>query len=319
VSQRDDLLTQLRETRPMAPAELREHVRGIAGEAAPARRRGLTWRRALIVAVPVAAAVAGVAVLFPGGKSHPVSEPAPKPFHGAAIERTAGAASVQSQVPVPAPNRVQRITTSLELRLPSTPAVSDASKRAVAITRSLGGYAKALNVDAEGRTGYASLVLRIPKHNLRRAVARLSALGTIIGENVRIQDLQAQVDAMSQKIARLETLLSYWQHQPASTGAANHVATLTGEIARLRRAHANTIHAASYATVALQMTTRPAPVPVHKGHGPLHDLGLAFRWVGIGAVYVLALSAPFVLLGVLVWLVVRAFRRHRENELLSST
>jgi hypothetical protein len=60
-------------------------------------------------------------------------------------------------------------------------------------------------------------------------------------------------------------------------------------------------------------------VPVHKGHGPLHDLGAAFRWMGIGAVYALALAAPFVLLGLLVWLVARAVRRHRENELLSST
>ena len=67
------------------------------------------------------------------------------------------------------------------------------------------------------------------------------------------------------------------------------------------------------------MTTKPAPAPVHKGDGPLHNLGVAFRWIGIVAVYVVALAAPFVLLGLLVWLVVRAVRRHRENELLSST
>ncbi len=67
------------------------------------------------------------------------------------------------------------------------------------------------------------------------------------------------------------------------------------------------------------MTTRPAPAPVHKGHGPLHNLGVAFRWIGIVAVYVVALAAPFVLLGVLVWLVVRAVRRRRENDLLGST
>jgi len=53
VSQRDDILTQLREAQQMAPSELREHVRQIAAGAAPARRR-LSWRRALLVAVPVA-------------------------------------------------------------------------------------------------------------------------------------------------------------------------------------------------------------------------------------------------------------------------
>jgi hypothetical protein len=67
------------------------------------------------------------------------------------------------------------------------------------------------------------------------------------------------------------------------------------------------------------MTTKPAPAPVHKHSAPLRNLGVWFRWIGIGAVYFLALAAPFVLIGLLVWLVLRAVRRHRENELLSST
>jgi hypothetical protein len=328
VSQRDDLLTQLRESRPMAPAELSEHVRRLAEETAVAPRRRMTWRRALVVAVPVAAAVAGAAILFPVGKSHPVAVPperlayqspatkSAQAFNGAAAS---AAPADHAALPAPAPNRVQRITTTLELRLPNTQAVSDATKQAVAITRGLGGYPKSLNVDAQGRTGYASLVLRIPKKNVQRAVSRLSDLGTIVGENVQIQDLQAQVDATARKIARLEARLSYWQSQPTSTEVEQHVAALTAQIAKLRRGRAGTIHAASYATVSVQMTTKPAPAPVHKGHGPLHNLGVAFRWVGIGAVYFLALAAPFVLVGVLVWLVLRAVRRHRENELLSST
>jgi hypothetical protein len=327
MSQRDDLTTQLRESRPMAPAELREHIRRIAEETATPPRQRIRWRRALLVAVPVAAAVTGAAVLFPGGTSRPVAVPpelagrppavrSAKAFNGSAAS---AAPADQAALPAPAPNRVQRITTTLELRLPNTQAVSDATKQAVAITRALGGYPKSLNVDAQGRTGYASLVLRIPKQSVQRAVSRLSDLGTIVGENVQIQDIQAQVDATARKIARLETRLSYWQSQPASTEAEQHVAALTAQIAKLRRGRASTIHAASYATVSVQMTTKPAPAPVRKGHGPLHDLGVAFRWLGIGAVYFFALAAPFALLGILVWLVLRAVRRHRENELLSST
>jgi hypothetical protein len=225
----------------------------------------------------------------------------------------------QAALPAPSASRVQRITTSLELRLPNTQAVSDATKQAVAITRALGGYPKSLNVEAEGRTGYASLVLRIPKQNVQRAVSRLSGLGTIVGENVQIQDITAQVGATTKKIERLEARLAYWQSQPTSTEAEQHVAALTTQIAKLRRGRANTIHAASYATVSVQMTTRPAPVPVQKGYGPLHNLGVAFRWLWIGAVYALALAAPFILVGLIVWLIARAIRRHRENELLSST
>jgi hypothetical protein len=67
------------------------------------------------------------------------------------------------------------------------------------------------------------------------------------------------------------------------------------------------------------MTTKPAPAPVHKGHGPLHNLGVAFRWLGIVSLYVVALAAPFALLAVLIWLVTRAVRRRREDDLLSST
>jgi hypothetical protein len=149
-------------------------------------------------------------------------------------------------------------------------------------------------------------------------VSRLSALGTIVGENVQIEDIQAQVDATARKIARLEARLSYWQGQPTSTEAEQHVAALSAQIAKLRRGRANTIKTASFATVSVQMSTRQAPAPVHQGHGPLHNLGVWFRWLGIGAVYALALAAPFVLLGLLVWLSVRAVKRHRENDLLSS-
>src|SRR5262249_53690020 len=151
-----DLLTELREARPLAPAELREHVRRIAEAAAPERRSRLTWRRALVVAVPVAAAVVGAALLVPGGKrtaQPPASyELSPPVVHKAAgadnslqklAPSSAAAPSNQTALPAPAPNRVQRITTSLQLRLPNTQAVSDATKQAVAITRSLGGYPKA--------------------------------------------------------------------------------------------------------------------------------------------------------------------------------
>src|SRR5262249_54066874 len=163
--------------------------RRIAEETTAAPRHRIRWRRILVVAVPVAAAVAGAAILFPGAKSKPVAAPPevtyrpPATRSAHAFNGVASSAAATAQSAPPAPNRGQRITTSLELRLPNTQAVSDATKQAVAITRALGGYPKALNVDAQGRTGYASLVLRIPKQNVQRAVSRLSDLGTIVGEN----------------------------------------------------------------------------------------------------------------------------------------
>ncbi len=310
-----DLLSQLREARPLAPAELREHIRRIAAEAAPAPRRRLTWRRALVIAVPVAAVVAGAAIVLQGGGSRRTSPAPPVPAQKA--YSAAGVARTDTTIPAPSPNRVQRISMSLQLRVRNTQAVSDATKEAVSIARSLGGYPASLNVDAAGRTGYAHIVLRLPKEHVQQAVSRLSALGTIVGENVSIQDLQVQVDTTARKIKRLEQRLAYWQSQPQTEEAQKQVASFTAAIAKLKRGQAATIRAASLAKLSLELTTRPAPAPAHQGHGPLHGLGVAFRWLGIGAVYALALAAPVLILVALFWLGARAVRRHRESELLS--
>ena len=287
-----DLLSQLREARPLAPAELREHVRRIAAEAAPAPRRRLTWRRALVIAVPVAAVVAGAAIVLQGGGSRRTIAGTP-PFPPRRPTQPPASPAPTTTIPAPSPNRVQRISMSLQLRVRNTQAVSDATKEAVSIARSLGGYPASLNVDAAGRTGYAHIVLRLPKEHVQQAVSRLSALGTIVGENVSIQDLQVQVDATARKIERLEQRLAYWQSQPQTEEAQKQVASFTAAIAKLAAAaRPRTIRAASLAKLRLELTTRPAPAPVHQGHGPLHGLGVAFRWLGIGAVYALALAAP---------------------------
>ena len=50
----------------------------------------------------------------------------------------------------------------------------------------------------------------------------------------------------------------------------------------------------------------------------LHDLVIALEWLGIGALYVVVLGAPVLLLAWVAWLVVRLVRRRREEALLSS-
>ncbi len=326
-----DLLTRLREARPIAPAELREHVRLIAsraGEAAPSPpRRRIDWRRVFVVAVPVAAAAVAAVVLLPGGGSRnatipetlpPIAKSA-TPGAVAAGTGTAQAAAPAERAALPAPNpqRPQLYTASLQLRVPDTQAVSDDTKQAVTIARSLGGYPSALNVDASGKTGYATIVLRIPKANVQSAVTRLSALGTIVGESVSIKDLGAQVDSTTRKIARLKHSLATWQALPPSAEAQKHIDALTAQIAKLRLGKAATLRTASYATVDLQLTTRPAPVVRQAGHGPLHGLAVAFRWAWIGGAYLLALGTPVAVLAGLGWLLARSIRRRREESLLS--
>ncbi len=86
---------------------------------------------------------------------------------------------------------------------------------------------------------------------------------------------------------------------------------------RLQRAEASTVRSAHYATVQLHLETKPTAVPTKHGHGPLHGLGVAFHWIGIGAVYALALGTPLAAIALLSWLAARTIRRRRVDALLS--
>lgn len=317
MSQRD-LARTLRDARPVAPPELRDRVRLVAAHAAPPRRQLVTWRNALVVAAVVAAAVvAGVLATRP---AHHVGQ---QSVTGEAVQRAAvpGVASARAHTSLatlqPNTKRIQRYSTSLELRVRDAATLSDASKRAVAIAHALGGYEQRVDVNAARTAGYASIVLRIPKVHVQEAVRRLTALGTIMSENVQVQDLQGQVNATDRLIARLQKQLAALRLQPQDAQTEQRVAALTNRIAALQRGRAATVRSAHYATVDLQLTTQQPPAPVHHGHGPLHGLGVAFRWIGIGAVYALAIGGTFAAIVLLVWTAARAVRRRREDALLS--
>jgi hypothetical protein len=151
---------------------------------------------------------------------------------------------------------------------------------------------------------------------VQEAVIRLSALGTITGEQVDLQDLQAGINATGREIARLQRRLAVLRAQPQTPATQRKIAALTARIASLQRGTADTRRSAHYATVSLHLAT-PATAKHTAHHGPLHGLAVAARWIGIGAVYALALGLPALLLVALGWLAVRTIRRRRENELLS--
>src|SRR5262245_2767105 len=84
-----ELMAELRANRPVAPTELRHHIRQLAASVPEGRRR-FTWRRALVVAIAVAglAAVAGVL----GTKGYLGPARAPILQRGDGPERVSGAA-----------------------------------------------------------------------------------------------------------------------------------------------------------------------------------------------------------------------------------
>lgn len=324
MSQRD-LAAELRAARPTAPGYVREQVWLIAASATPPQRRfTFTWRRALVVALPVAAAVAAAVII-----SRPsTTERGARPLlqtDTAQVEHAAAPSAQQKSVagaattaPTPSSTRAQRYGAYLSLRIPTGKGVSDGVKRALSITSSLGGYPVSVHASTATSAASADLTLKIPRDHVAQAISRLSSLGTIVGEQVDVQDAQAGLNATDRVIARLQRQLAALRAQDPQTDAVKlKIAELTARIQRLQRQQAATLRATHYATVQLHLATKPAAAPTQHGHGPLHGLGVAFRWIGIGAVYALALGGPLVVLLVLVWLAARSIRRRREDALLN--
>ena len=317
MSQRD-LAAELRAARVVAPNHVREQVRLIAAAATPPTRR-FTWRRALVIAVPAAAAIAAAVIVTRPSHEH---RAVPLVLHGALAPtiraQKSNAGAVPAAVPAPSPSRAQRYGAFLSLRIPTATGVSDGVKRALGVASSLGGYAVSVHASTAGSAASADLTLKVPRTHVAQAISRLSALGTIVGEQVDVQDAQAGLNATTLRIARLQRQLADLRAQTVQTDAVKQqIAALTARIEALQRQQAATIRATRYATVSLHLATKPAATPKHHGHGPLHGLGVAFRWIGIGAVYALALGGPLVLLIGLIWLAARTIRRRREDALLN--
>ncbi len=325
MSQRD-LVAELRGARISAPAHVREHVRQIvAGAPAPPRR--FTWRRTLVLAVPAVAAVAAAVLITRPSSDQTATPPAPVELqaaqdHGAAAKSFNGARTAtvtgtpDALAPAPAAGRVSRYGAFLSLRVDTVDGVSNGVKRALQVATSLGGFSTSVHASSEGKAASADLTLRIPRAHVQEAITRLSALGTITGEQVDVQDLTTQLNAGDRTIARLQKQLAALRAEPESDRTRAAIAAVTAHIVRLQRQQAATERAAHYATVQMHLETPPVAAP-SQHNGPLHGLGVAFHWIWIGAVYVLALGAPLVVLVGLAWFVTRLVRRRRVDALLS--
>ncbi len=90
--------------------------------------------------------------------------------------------------------RATDVSLWMEVRLPDADELSAAAAEAMGITRELGGWVAASDIDTEGNEGRAELALRVPVGPVEDAVVRLGALGTVTGERVATVDLQTGID-----------------------------------------------------------------------------------------------------------------------------
>ncbi len=343
----NEIVDELRGSRPHASEALRLQVLALASAppaAASSPRDRLRDRRRLLLAFPAAAGLAVAAAVAVG-----VTRPAPAPVgsealvSGTTAERSAGtappaaattfagpaqdAAAVQAKAPGPTAGRAQRFSATLTLGVDDTDALSTATQQALAIARDLGGYVVSVQY-ATGDSGAASLTLRVPSGQAATAVTRLSGLGTILAQNVQIDDLQESLDALDRQVTRLRA-------QVAALTAAIDRAETPAERARLlerrvqartqlqalRGDRASTAAVARSATIQLELRTDESsavPTAGSRLDRALDKALAVLAWEAVVALAILVAAAPLALVAAGVWLTRRTRRRREEEHLLAA-
>lgn len=351
-----EIVDELRVTRPQAREALRFRVQTIASTPpaaqTPSLLERLRGRRRLVLVVPAAAALAMVSAIAIGvSRPEEVREGASvdnreQPFDTVAPVTGSAAGDAQSEAnrsalktqpgspgaPAVGPNvdRPQRYSAELQLEVPDADGLSEATQQALTIVRSLGGYAVSTSFGATGETGAASLVVRVPTAKVQDALVRLSALGTIVGQQVQIDDLGDQVTSLGEReatlrerIARLTARLDTQLLDPElrATLVARR-ASAQRELADVRAQAAAVNREASLATISLGLRTEAAAavpaVPSRFDHALDRTIDI-LAWEGIALLYVAVVAGPFLLLGAATWVARRTQRRREDDRLLSTS
>jgi len=348
-----DVTGELRLAKPRAPEQLRERVMALSERPVREPRFSFslpsrsTVRRVALVAAPamVAVALGGAAIhgiANSGAPQQSVSAEAGPvntvpAFDAATPKRSInGAKTLSRGAPVtpalpPSTNRLQHYQASLTVRVDGLDGLSASTRKAMRITRSLGGYIVGAHL-TKAKEGYSSLTVRVPVDHVQRAIARFSQLGTISAQDIQITDLQAQFNRLVKRIGALRVAIGKVDDRLADASISNEErvkleqqrARLTTSLESLKTRKARTSKRAALATVSLDLTTQEAAAVVKPHHrGPLgralHDAGNILQKEASWALYALIVLGPIVLLGLLAYLLIRGSRRLADRRLLESS
>lgn len=349
-----EIVDELRATRPQASDALRLQVQALAARppaATPSLFHRLRGRRRILVGLPAAAALAMVSAIAIGvsqpgsvqeagsrsGDDQTFGTVPPQAAVGQPTESAAdgnrealeAATTPGSPAVSPALGRPQRYSAELQLEVRDADSLSDATQDALSIVRSLGGYAVSTSFGTSEQTGAAALVVRVPTAKVQDALVRLSGLGTIVGQQVQIDDLGDHVSTLEQRettlreqIARLTARLQDDElaAEPRATLVARR-ASAHRELADVRAQAAAVDREATLATISLSLRTEDAaaiPATPSRFDRAVDRTVDILAWEAIAVLYVAVVAGPFVLLALGAW-VARRTQRRREDERLLST
>jgi hypothetical protein len=341
-----DLIRELEEARPAAPLALRARVREIAAqEVSPARRPKLRFRlparRFTLVALPAAAAIAlstaGVlglarsdtevgALRDRADTSKEFGEAAPAPGN----EQLSSLPLSGTQDPAIGPdaNRVQRVSATLTVEVADSNEVSSAAQEALDLTSRLGGHVVSASVTT-GEAGSAALTVRVPVAKVQEAVVGLSALGTIVSQQVTIDDLQETIDALERRqrslrsqIARVVARLESGSLDAETRAVLEaRLKNLRAELRGHRRSESATRAQGRMATLQLSVVTpesQGAVAPTSRLDRTLDEAVNVLVWEGVIVLAIAIVAAPFALVAFAAWLGRRLYRRREEDRLLAT-
>ena len=344
-----EMVDELRTGRPRASEPLRVQVLTVASQPAPTTTPLFTRLRVRRYAllVPAAAGLAVASAIAIGvTRPEPALREAASPSGTIEQDSTAGArtagpttskpysgaqdaAALAGKVaPGPVAGRAQRYVASLTFAVDDTDALSAATQRALSIAHDLGGYVVAVRY-ATGDDGVASVTLRVPSARSADAVTRLSALGTIVAQDVQIDDLQQPLDELDRTVRRLRAQLAALNAKlDGSLTAADRArleerrAQIKAQLDQHRASRAATAAEARLATFQLELRTEEneGVTPPGSRLDRAFDKALAvLTWEAVVALAIAVAAAPLVLVGLLVWGARRAQRRRADDRLLAAS
>ena len=345
----NEIVDELRASRPRASEPLRLQVLSMASVppvAAPSLLGRLGIRRVALL-VPAAAGLAVASALAVG-----ITRPGPSLRDAARADGTAekelaqraseappissstygGTADAMTASPKTAPGiageRAQRYSASLTLGVEDTDALSDATQGALSIARDLGGFVVSVRY-ATGDQGIASITLRVPSDRSADAVTRLSSLGTILAQNVQIDDLQESLDGMDRMLrqlrAQLATVTSQFEGSlsaPERARLLERRAQLQAQLRELRSTRSATAADARLATFQLELRTdeqSSVPAPASRLDRALDRALEVLAWEAVVTLAIAVAVAPLALLGVGLWAGRRVQRRRNDDRLLAAS
>jgi Domain of unknown function (DUF4349) len=243
---------------------------------------------------------------------------------------TAPNRAVRSPVTLPPDRRrLQHYDVSMRLRVKNQEDLSDATNRAMQLARGLGGFVSAVSYSTGTERGDASMTLRVPVDRIQVAIVRFSALGTILSQQIAIEDLQPALNAQNKSIFTLRKQIADLNQKLADPSISagqrlelqHQLGIAKAKLDYLVGARGQTIRQGRLATVSLDLTTRKqAHVAPHKSgrieRSVRHGLSFLAKMVA-AALFALIVLSPVLALAALLYFARRTLRRREEARLLA--